>query len=377
MEYRHFPGTDINASVLGFGTMRLPCIEKEIDKPNAIKMLHEAIDSGINYFDTAYPYHGGHSEEVVGEALEGGWRNKITLTTKLPMWKIEKAEDMEATLDEQLKKLKTDHVDFYLLHALDNERFEQAVRLDAFGFLDKMVQKGKIRYPGFSFHDNADVFKKIATAYDWKLIQVQMNLLDEFNQATLAGVHEYAENRGIGVVVMEPLRGGLLAKQPPEEIQALYDAAPVKRSHIDWAFRWLYNQSAFKTILSGMSSFEQLRDNIRIFADTKANCMTDEEIELITNVRKAYEARIKVGCTGCEYCQPCPCGVNIPGIFRGYNAAYTFGKASDFAPEYKRRFIEKETDASKCAECGACETKCPQHLSIRELLKQIDSECRN
>lgn len=371
MKYRKFPGTDITASTLGFGCMRFPMFEDQtVDRAQATAMLRHAIDSGVNYIDTAYVYHQGTSEEIVGEALEGGWRERVTLVTKLPVWKVEKYEDMERILDEQLTRLRTDHVDFYLLHSLDGESYKKIRALGALRFLDDMQKKGKIRYPGFSFHDDVKAFAEIAGDYPWKLIQVQMNLLDEFNQATYKGVQDYAASRGIGVVVMEPLRGGALARAAPVEVQALYDAAPVSRSSVEWAFRWLIDKPEFVTILSGMSTMEQIDDNLRIFDQAEAGCLTDDERNMLSGVRKAYEARIRVGCTGCEYCQPCPRGVKIPKIFGGYDKACMFGAASDFAPHYIS-LTEKGCGADQCVECGACEAHCPQHIKIRSWLKTI------
>ena len=373
LKYRSFPHTDVTASALGLGCMRLPVADGKIDRPEAIKLIRHAIDSGVTYVDTAYPYHGGESELVVGEALKDGYRQKVTLATKLPMWKIEAYEDMERTLDEQLTKLQVDHVDFYLLHALDVKRYRMAREMGVREFLDRMIQKGKIRYPAFSFHDDVAAFEEIATDYDWKLIQVQMNFLDEFNQATYAGVQKFAGARGIGVVVMEPLRGGSLAKQPPAEIQAIYDAAAEKRSPVEWAFRWLYDKPEFVTILSGMSTIAQLDDNLRIFDQAEPHCLSDEDKAMMTRVREAYEKRVRVGCTGCEYCQPCPSGVKIPRIFQGIDGASMFGSGSDFKPQYERLRAEN-ADASQCVRCGACEAQCPQHFPIRDLLAQIASE---
>lgn len=374
MEYRSFPGTDISASLLGMGCMRLPTNEDgSINESEAIALIRYAIDHGVNYVDTAYGYHGGMSEVLVGKALKDGYREKVTLTTKLPVWLVKTYDDMERLLDEQLSRLQTDHVDFYLLHALGLERFHEMQKLDYKRFLDDMVKKGKIRYPGFSFHDNADVFAQIAQDYDWKLIQVQMNLLDEFNQATYAGVQRYAAERGIGVVVMEPLRGGALARTAPKEVQAIYDAATEKRSPVEWAFRWLLDKPEFVTILSGMSNEAQLDDNLRIFDQVKPHCLTDEQRDMLSRVRRAYERRIRVGCTGCEYCQPCPRGVLIPRIFGGYDNACMFGESADFKPSYAR-IAEKEGGADRCVGCGACEKQCPQHIAIRRKLTEIREE---
>ena len=373
MKYREIPGTGRKVSALGMGCMRLPTLDTEghpIDYPEAIRIVRHAIDSGVNYVDTAYGYHGGESERLVGAALKDGYREKVTLATKLPVWKVSKYEDMEALLDEQLGKLGVPYVDVYLLHALDGARFDQMLELGVLRFLDEMVAKGKIRYPGFSFHDDAAAFRKIVDAYDWKVCQVQMNVLDEFNQATMEGVR-YAASKGIGVIVMEPLRGGSLTKKLPEEIKALYDAAPVRRTPAEWAFRWVIDKPEFITILSGMSAMVQLEENLRIFDEAEAGCLTPADAELLTNVRLAYEKRIRVGCTGCEYCMPCPQGINIPRIFRGYDEASMFDNFEGFFARYKRDNAE-----NPCVSCGACVAACPQHFKtpIYEMLANIYAE---
>ena len=267
MKYRVLPGTDIKVSTLGMGCMRLPTLSVEnnpIDEPEAIKMVRHSIDSGVNYIDTAYGYHNGQSEVLVGKALLDGYREKVLLATKLPVWLVEKYEDMERLLDEQLVKLQTDHVDVYLLHALDGDRFDKLIEIGFARFLDEMVKKGKIRFPGFSFHDDHAAFLKILNAYDWKVCQVQMNLIDEFNQATMDGVREAAK-RGIGVIAMEPVRGGSLTRNVPEEAMALYRGTGKDLSPAEWAFKWLIDKAEFMTILSGMSTMEQVDDNLRIF----------------------------------------------------------------------------------------------------------------
>ena len=371
MKYAKFPRTDITVSRLGFGCMRLPTLDKEghpIDRPEAIRCIRHAIDNGLSYVDTAYGYHGGDSEVLVGEALADGYRDKVTLTTKLPLWLVHEAADMEKLLDEQLKRLKQDHVDFYLAHAVNNERFESVFPLGLGEFMDKMKQKGKIRYAGFSFHDDAETFRKVVDYYDWNLAQVQMNILDEFNQATMKGI-EYAASKGIGIVIMEPLRGGALTRNVPDTVKDLYAAMPVKRSFADWAFRYLYDRPEIVTILSGMSTFEQMEENLRIFDSAEPNCLSPEERELYVNVRKAYEARVKVGCTGCAYCQPCPKGVRIPEIFRAYDEASVFDSFEGFYGRYKRNWAE-----NVCVKCGACEKACPQHISIRNWLETIRAE---
>lgn len=375
MIYRKLPGTDIKVSALGMGAMRLPTLPEEnkpIDRPAAIKLIRHAIDSGVNYVDTAYGYHNGDSERLVGEALQDGYREKVILATKLPCWLVEKYEDMERLLDEQLAKLKVDHVDVYLLHAVNGERFKKMNELGFQKFLDDMVAKGKIKYPGFSFHDGKDVFLQVLDSYDWKVCQVQMNVLDEFNQATMDGVRE-AARRGIGVIVMEPVRGGALTKSVPEEVKKLYATYAGDRTAAEWAFRWVIDKPEFMTVLSGMSSAEQLEENIRIFSSATSNCLSPLEKSVLTKVRQAYEARIKVGCTGCDYCQPCPAEVKISRIFQSYDRANMFDDLEGFFGSYRKNFGELA-----CVGCGACVNACPQHFAtpIPDMLRQIDEESK-
>lgn len=371
-----FPGIDCHSTGLGFGCMRLPFSgeEKNVDEAEAIRMIRYAIDNGVKYIDTAYPYHGGMSEVIVGKALQDGYREKIVLATKLPVWKVETHEDMMKLLDEQLSKLQTDHVDFYLMHAMGKERLEKMQKLDYRSFLDEAVAEGKIRFPAFSFHDNYDTFMEILQDYPWKMCQVQMNLLDGDTQATLQGIHE-AGKRGIGVVVMEPLRGGLLAN-PPEDVSKVYADFPEKRSCVEWAFRYLYSMPEVVTILSGMSSMEQLQDNLRIFSTPDAEerkPLSDSEKELFSEVKETYMKRTKTRCTGCRYCQPCPRGVTIPVIFQNYDEIMLKGKG-DIKAEYAK-VVEAGGDASRCVGCHACEKQCPQHLPIIRFLKEIHAEC--
>lgn len=375
MDYRNFPGTDINASVLGMGCMRLPTNEDgSINEPEAIAMIRHAIDNGVNYIDTAYGYHGGKSEVLVGKALLDGYREKVTLVSKLPVWLVNTYEDMERILDEQMTRLQTDHLDIYLLHALSLDKFHNMQKLNYKKFLAEMLEKGKIRFPGFSFHDDAAAFREIVDDYDWKAAQVQLNILDEFNQATLEGA-KYAAGKGIGIIVMEPLRGGMLAKNPPANVQAAYDKLAEKRSHIDWCFRWLYDQPGVKVILSGMSTMEQIDDNLRIFKDAKVNCLTDEERAQLTDVRKAYESRVRIGCTGCRYCADCPQEIQIDRIFRSLDSNTMFDTMDGFRKTYAK-LVDEGKDGSQCIKCGKCEDACPQKFAIRDLLEQIDAEYR-
>ncbi|MBQ8537324.1 MAG: aldo/keto reductase [Clostridia bacterium] len=368
---KRFPGTDITASHLGLGAMRLPKqADGSLDEKEAIALIREAVDGGITYVDTAYPYHDGHSEEVVGRALKDGYRKKVTLVTKLPIWKVESRQDMDQVLEEQLRKLQVDYVDFYLLHAMSADRLEKMRKLDYQRFLEDKIKEGKIRYPGFSFHDKESVFLEILNDYDWKLAQVQMNLLDGEYQATLRGIKAAGE-KGVGVVVMEPLRGGALAKATGE-VKALYDRYPAKRTPVEWALRYLMEIPEVVNILSGMSTRRQVWENIRIFESVGGQALTDDEKALLDKVKNVYLSRIKTGCTGCAYCQPCPQNVAIPKIFQVYDEARMLdnGKFSKFY----QVTCEKEKDASRCIACGQCEGACPQNLPIIRYLKEIHEE---
>lgn len=378
MQYKKFGDLGFEVSVFGVGCMRLPVMEKPdgskdysaIDEEEAIKMIRYAIDHGVNYFDTAYTYHGGNSEVVLGKALKDGYREKVKIATKLPLWQAESYEDFEKILDEQLKRLQVDTIDFYLLHALSKERWEKAKNLKVLDFLDKAVEAGKIRYPGFSFHDELDVFKEIIDSYDWKMCQIQLNILDMHYQAGVEGL-KYAGSKGIPVVIMEPLRGGKLASNIPDDIQDMWNSAKIKRSPVEWAFRWLYNFPEVTVILSGVSTMEQLKENIEIFDKAVPNSMTDEELELVVKVKELYESKTKVNCTRCNYCMPCPSGVSIPEIFSLYNDASMFETVEEYANRYKN-LIKEEKDASKCIECGNCEAECPQNINIIEKLKEAN-----
>ncbi|MBQ3222132.1 MAG: aldo/keto reductase [Clostridia bacterium] len=374
MQYRVFPKINAKSSVLGFGCMRLPVQDTEnhpIDRPEAITMLRYAIDNGLTYVDTAYGYHNEESEVVVGLALQDGYREKVNLATKLPLWKVETYEDMEKLLDTQLGRLQTDHVDFYLLHACNRNSFAKVKELGAFKFLEDMKSKGKIKYAGFSFHDDADCFREIIDSYDWDFCQVQMNVLDEFNQATMDGVR-YAASKNIGLIVMEPLRGGALTVRMPEEIKEVYKKSAYERTEAEWAFRWVYDKPEFIVILSGMSTWDQVKENMAIFDKAEANCLKDDEKETLTNIRKAYEARIRVGCTGCEYCVAgCPAEIKIPEIFRPYDNAAMFDTLPRFYENYRKNIGE-----NKCLQCGACEASCPQKIEIRKWLEIIDNEAK-
>jgi predicted aldo/keto reductase-like oxidoreductase len=381
MEYRHFGKLNLKPSVLGFGAMRMPVLEGkygQINTKEAIRMIRYAIDNGVNYIDTAWGYHDGQSEPLVGQALKDGYREKVMLATKNPTWLIHKPEDWDYYLNEQLKRLQTDRVDFYLQHALDKKGWE---KYKEFGLWEKVMEAkkaGKIKYAGFSFHDDYEVFADILDTYDWDFCQIQLNYLDTDYQAGLKGL-EKAASKNIGVVIMEPLRGGRLANGLPDFIIKSMEEYPIKRKPVDWALRWLANLPGVSTILSGMSTFEQVEENIKFCSSSEMgpNKMSKEEVDFITGLANKWKSMKQIGCTGCNYCMPCPNGVNIPGCFNIYN--YFHSTNPDSEDKARRDYKEKvsdSSDASHCVECGLCEGACPQHLPIIETLKIISNELK-
>jgi predicted aldo/keto reductase-like oxidoreductase len=375
MQYRKFGKLGFEVSSFGMGCMRLPLKKQsdgsqkysDIDEKEAIGMIRYAIDNGVNYIDTAYGYHGGNSELIVGKALKDGYREKVNLATKLPVWMAKKYRDFEKYLDEQLSKLQTDTIDFYLLHSLNKNSWDRIKNLKILDFLDEAKDKGKIKYAGFSFHDELPVFKEIIDSYAWDMCQIQLNILDQEYQAGVEGL-KYAGQKGIPVVIMEPLKGGRLAQNIPQDIMELWDQVKHKGNHIEWAFRWLYNFPEVTVVLSGVSTMEQLKENIRIFGKAQSNTLTQKDLDLIQQVRELYESKIKVQCTSCNYCVPCPSNVSIPKIFSLYNQASMFNEQEQSSKEY-RKLVDDKSHALQCVECGTCEGKCPQSLPIIEKLK--------
>ena len=374
MRYRQFGRCGFEVSALGFGCMRLPCVggdQSAIREDEAVRMVRYAIDEGVNYVDTAYGYHGGNSERFVGRALADGYRDRVKLATKLPVWLCKSYADFDRLLGEQLERLATDHVDCYLLHSLDSKSWSKVRDMGVLDFLAKQLELGKIRYAGFSFHDSYGVFTNIVDAFDWDFCQIMLNYVDVEYQAGLAGLR-HAASRGLAVVVMEPLRGGKLAANLPDEVVAALGAGSdggEGRSPAEWALRWVWNLPEVSVALSGMSSMEQVVDNIRIASDAAPGALTERQLAMLARAREAYMARTRVACTECGYCQPCPQGVLIPDVFGLYNEAGVFN-----AWEGSRRMyggiVKASRDASKCAECGQCEAACPQQLKVIELLKE-------
>ncbi len=369
---------DLPVSILGFGAMRLPLIggtkkptdsfdpERSIDEEETTRMIEYAIDHGVNYFDTAYSYHGGKSEVVLGKILKP-YRDHVIVATKLPVFLAKKREDFERFLNEQLERLQRDSVDVYLLHGLNATTWENTKSLGVFSFLERAKKDGRIQRIGFSFHDRFAVFKEIVDAYDWTMCQLQYNYLDEQYQAGSEGL-AYAASKGISVVIMEPLRGGKLVKVP-HEAQQLFESSSESRAPAEWALRWVWNRPEVATVLSGMSNLEQVRQNIRFAAEGRANSLSAADLALIDRVRQVYRSLLTVDCTGCAYCMPCAAGVNIPMNLSLYNDLMTFKDPTGVM--IYNAFLPPEQRASVCNECGECEEKCPQHIQIREELKKV------
>lgn len=362
---------------MGFGCMRLPIIGDDptnIDADKAIPMIRYAIDAGVNYVDTAYPYHGtgfmqgGASEPFVAKALKDGYREKVNLATKLPSWLIKTRADMDRYLNEQLERLETDVIDFYLVHSLNAGVWPVVKEAGIKEFLDQALKDGRIRYAGFSFHDEGGLFKEIVDYYDWSFCQIQYNYLDEEYQAGKEGL-EYAAKKGLGIAIMEPLRGGNLVHLP-KAAQAVMDRADIKRTPAEWALRWVWDHPEVSVVLSGMTTMDQVVENIKVAREAQANSLTAKEIAIIGEVKRIFTERIRVNCTACSYCMPCPVGINIPGCFATYNDHWVF----DGTPAAKERYAiwsKIATPASKCVECGKCESHCPQGIAIRKELKDV------
>ncbi|MBU4316817.1 MAG: aldo/keto reductase [Proteobacteria bacterium] len=371
MKYRRLGKTDWDVSVLGFGAMRLPTLDNDplkVNEPLAIEMIRRGIDQGINYVDTAYPYHGGQSEVVVGKALQDGYREKIRLATKQPCWLVEKTDDFDKFLNEQLKKLQTDHIDFYLLHTLNRTFWPKVRDLDVLEWAEKAIADGRIGHLGFSFHDDLELFKEIVDAYDkWTLSQIQYNFLDVEFQAGRQGM-KYAHDKGLAVVVMEPIRGGQIAQKPPEAVAKIWASAKVQRALPDWALQWVWNHPEISVALSGMTTMQQLEENLTSADQSGAGSLSKEELSIIDNVREEFTKLCPVPCTGCRYCMPCPNGVDIPYTFLMYNEAIMYDNPRKGQLFYQR--LPADNQADKCVECFECEDACPQQISIVQWLKK-------
>ncbi len=378
MLYRKVPQTGDDLSILGFGCMRLPAKTggTGIDEERAIRQLRYAIDHGVNYVDTAPAYHFGKSEQILGRALGGGYREKVRLATKLPPWSVRARGDMDRILNSQLAALKTDHIDYYLLHSLTKESFERLKKIGVLEFLTAAKKDGRIRNAGFSTHEDLPAFREIVDSYDWTFCQIQYNYLDEHNQAGTEGL-KYAHEKNLAVMIMEPLRGGNLGGQVPDEVKKIWDGSPVKRTPAGWGLRWVWNHPEVTVVLSGMNDEAHIDENLKTAADAYPGSLTEEDLSRIGQVRDMYGQLMKVGCTGCSYCMPCPAGVDIPGCFSLYNDhhLFSFNRMAKF--QYFGRhggLMGGVSYAGLCRSCGKCEKACPQHLPIRDLLKDVSRE---
>jgi hypothetical protein len=345
----------------------------KIDEERATRQIRSAIDSGVNYIDTAVPYHGGESERFLGRALKDGYREKVKLATKLPPWSVKTREDMDRILDIQLKKLGTDHIDYYLLHSLEAGHWKRLLDLGILEFLDSAKEAGKIRNAGFSFHGDRKTFREIIDAYDWVFCQIQYNFLDEMNQAGTEGLR-YAASKHIAVMVMEPLRGGMLAGKLPKDVDHIYKSAQPKRSAAEWALRWVWNHPEVTVVLSGMNDEDHIAENLKTCEDVLPGSMTPGELATVAAVAGTYQKLIKVGCTGCAYCMPCPFGVNIPQNFFLYNSYHMGGSHLFTRGMYGLSLMGgmgNRADAALCRNCGKCAKACPQKIAIPEELKKV------
>lgn len=361
-------------SVLGYGCMRFTQNGGKIDVDKAEQEILEAYHAGVNYFDTAYVYSG--SEDALGRILEKNQiRDKVNIATKLPHYLIKKADSIEKYFSEQLKRLRTDHVDYYLMHMLtDVKTWDKLKELGILEWLEEKKKSGAIRQVGFSYHGNSEMFCELIDAYDWDFSQIQYNYLDEHSQAGRKGL-QYAASKKIPVIIMEPLRGGKLVGLLPEEARNLLEEYPVKRSPAEWAFRWLWNQPEVTCVLSGMNSLDMVKENVRTASQAQVGEFTPAEEKLLKDVVQAINSKVKVGCTGCRYCMPCPRNVDIPGTFAAYNRRYTDGRKTAILEYFMCTALRKDSSAaSNCIECGKCEAHCPQHIEIRKELKNARKE---
>jgi predicted aldo/keto reductase-like oxidoreductase len=378
MKYRKFGKLDWEVSVLGFGVMRLPLLSEDmanVNESESIRILRYAIDHGVNYLDSGYMYHMGKSELIIARALQDGYRERVRVATKLPVRMVERAQDFDRYLDEQLKRLETEKIDFYLLHGLNGESWPKVRNWGILRWAEEKMASGKFSHFGFSFHDNYEVFKEIVDAYDnWTLCQIQYNYMDVDDQAGRKGV-EYAAGKNLAIVVMEPLRGGKLAQKPPEQVAKVWETAPERRKPVEWGLLWVWNQPEISVVLSGMSAMEQVVENVSIANRSASGILTAEDLLLIDRVRKAYRGLSPIPCTGCRYCMPCPNGVEIPRIFQMYNDSIMYDDIKMGQFRYQSTDIFKEEQrADHCLECGECLAACPQEIPITEWLQKVHTQ---
>lgn len=370
MEKRKLENLGIETSLLGFGCMRFPVTaEGKIDEPEAERMLDKAIAAGVNYIDTAYPYHNGDSEPFVGRVLKKYDRHSFYLATKLPCWNVSKKEDAERIFEEQLTRLQTDYIDFYLMHALSGDSFRKMAELGVVEVLERLKAEGRIKYLGFSFHDSYEAFEEILCYRDWDFCQIQLNYMDAESQAGLKG-YRLTEERNVPLVIMEPVKGGSLAAFA-EDITGKFRALDPEASVASYALRWVGSLPNVKVVLSGMSTMEQVEDNLKTFSDFRS--LSDEETKTIDDIVALIRSRVQNGCTACRYCMPCPAGVDIPGNFRVWNTYHMYQNYNMVKNSWEKN-LGDEKQAKNCIKCGKCEKACPQKLHIREDLEKVQAD---
>lgn len=371
MKYREFKNTGEMVSLLGFGTMRLPVIggnEAVIDEDKAIAMIRYAIDNGVNYVDTAHMYHDGNSEVVLGKALKDGYREKVFLADKMPIWRAKKAGGIEALFEEQFQRLDVEYIDYYLVHNLTEKIWQRAKDADLMPFLEEQKAKGRIGKIGFSFHDDIEIFKQIVDEYPWEFCQIQLNYMDREFQAGEEGL-KYAGAKGLPVIIMEPLKGGKLTNLIPESVEAVWEKADVKRSPAEWALLYGADFPEVLTILSGMSRQSELEENLKILGNAEPLSLTDKEKELLEEAAGEYNSLIKASCTACRYCLPCPVSIDIPDVMDLYNEWHIYKARRTSKRDYE--LIPEGKRPIDCIDCKQCEEQCPQHLPITDIMKEI------
>lgn len=377
MLYRKMPKTGDQLSILGFGCMRLPGGQVNVNETEAIAQIRYAIDSGINYLDTAWPYHGGKSEVILGKALQGGYRERVKIADKLPHWLCSKPQDLDYYLNMQLERLNVKVIDYYLIHSLDAASWQKAKALGVIDFMNRAKKDGRIVNVGFSFHGAPEDFKKIIDDVNWDFCQIQLNILDQNFQAGISGL-KYAASKNIGVIVMEPLRGGSLAGKLPQDVEKIYRSSNPQRSNAEWALRWVWNNPEVITVLSGMNHRDQIDENIRVAQTATAGSLSPSEVIAIENAASTFRKLMKVPCTGCNYCQPCPKNVNIPMCFHFYNNKHLFKQGFMSRMLYLMQLSSlqgrKPMLASQCVQCGICVKQCPQQINIPSEITKVNRE---
>lgn len=376
MNYRINKKNGDELSILGFGCMRFPTKRNSIDEVHTEALIISAIEQGVNYFDTAYVYNLGKSESILGKVLSKGYRDRVKIATKMPHFMVKNEADMDKIFNKQLQRLQTDRIDYYLFHMMpDVGTWERLKKIGIEKWIDNKKKNGQIINIGFSFHGVSDQFLKLVDVYDWDFCQIQFNYLDENNQAGIGGL-KYAASKGLAVIIMEPLRGGKIVNNLPEEVNNIWNNAKPKRTAAEWGLRWVWNHSEATVVLSGMNSEEQVIENIQIASSAQANALSQEELALFDKVKKILNQNIKVNCTACGYCMPCPAGVDIPACFSIFNEKYSLKTKSP-----KMHYLQNTGAitsnpgyASLCKKCGKCETLCPQGIPIRQKLDIVSKE---